>query len=82
MSDLESLLNTNEWPLGGFWSYCCLRRYKKGDIFPELGFLLCSVGSSVRSWNVNTGNIFSGGDGGVIEYDSPESILADGWLVD
>lgn len=83
MSDLDFLLNTEEWPIvDGFCSYCCIRRYKEDDIFPELGFLLCSIGSPVYSWTVNTGSIFSGGDGGIIKYDSPEAILADGWLVD
>lgn len=79
MSDLDFLVNTNEWPFGGVYSYCCLKRYKEKGKMPEVGFL---VFVSKVNWNVRTGNIFSGGDGGVIEYDSPEAILADGWVVD
>lgn len=53
---------------------CCLIRKVNGE--RQYGFLIRG------SWTVNLGCVFDGGNGEVIEYNSEEEILSDGWKVD
>lgn len=75
-SNQTFLENPSQWPsMRGGPKYCCLRR---GNFLTgESGFILSSA-----PLEVCLGNIFDGGTGEYITYDSIEAIVADGWQVD
>lgn len=75
VDDLKFLKDSSRWPHFAAGQYCCLKRQLiKGY---EFGFLILSEG-----FKVHLGDIFSGGTGQSEQYDSAESVIAAGWLVD
>lgn len=68
MDDLTFLRN---WVNSENGNYCCLKRDS------EHSFLLKNY-----AWTLFLGNIFDGMPDDIKQFDSPEAILAEGWLVD
>lgn len=79
------LADTSQWPDSEMGPYCCLNKK-----LPELGnhtehaFILLRnnpEGTGGKIW-VSLGNIFEGGTGDLVTFDSIDQILECGWQVD
>lgn len=74
--NLQFIKDSSQWPKmsDGNMRFCALRN---DDEKLDLGFLL-----TFNGWEVFLGNVFSGGNGQTIQYNSPEDIVKAGWYVD
>ena len=72
MDDLEMIQRLHLWPGG----YLCLVKRPQTRI-DDYGFIL-----KESPLVIFLGNVFNGGTGETKTYESPEEIIADGWLVD
>lgn len=73
--DLTFLKDVSQWPSSGRGKFCCLRKRVEGRL--HLAYIMATEPLLLR-----TGNIFNGGDGGMLEYVSADAIINDGWRVD
>ncbi len=76
--DRDFLTNTSLWPNMDMGRYCCLKRGK------EAAFILTADNPHGMSGSVvvSLGNVFDGGTGETVQYDSVDHIINDGWIVD
>ena len=75
--DLEYLKDPNLWPA---WPVLPLKRKKLSGGWPEFGYVIAVEGQ--LTW-IRSGNIFAMDptDPVTYTYETPEALLADGWVV-
>ena len=75
--DKHFLLDQSQWPYSDGMHYCCLKR---GE---DLAFILEMDNQTMDGPVIlSLGNIFDGGTGKTVKYDSIDHLLNDGWIVD